>query len=660
LKLSKNEIVGQWISRARANIHEIAKMDESALVDSLSVFIDRLAMALIPGAKLSNKSEVLGLSEQHGASRAKLGSYSLQQLLFEYRLLREIVIAVLQRTGSLTTDELLALDLAIMMASDAAAVAFSATAEERHQQTEVQFRSIVEDAKDIAIFIVSSEGIILTWNAGATRIKQYEASEVIGKHFRILYRHEDRQAGRPEHNLRLAIEQGRFEERWWRMKKDGSLWWAEVIMTALYSPQGKLIGVSKIVRDLTAQRRIDDELREAKLAAEAANRLKSTFVANMSHEIRTPLGAIMGYSDLLKEPLLSTEERAEYASVIERNGQVLLRLIEDILDISKIEAGKLEIEYREILVRPLLAEVVALHELKARDKGLFLELRMRNDELPDFLVTDSVRLRQIISNVIGNAIKFTDKGGIYVLVSGFLQADQRKGLEVVVTDTGLGIPTDKRSRIFGEFTQADASVTRRYGGSGLGLALSRKLARELGGDLELLDSAEGGGTTFRITVANRSVAVQQKQGPGNQVGLEAANEREKRAPHHPYPHLKGSKVLLVEDSIDNQRLLKLYLTKAGVTVDLARDGLEGVEKASSGDYNAVLMDVQMPNMDGNTAAAELRKKGFDRPIIALTAHAMLEDRMRSLRAGCDDYLSKPVKSSELLSLLEKWVITGPR
>lgn len=374
------------------------------------------------------------------------------------------------------------------------------------------------------------------------------------------------------------------------------------------------------------------KLEKLAAAAETSNQVKSLFLANMSHEIRTPLGAILGFIDLLNDPQLNPIERKKYSDIIARNGQQLTQLIDDILDLSKVEAGHLEIETIEMSLPTLLSDVNTLMLQRTSEKGLGFTLE-KAAELPETIYTDPTRVRQILMNIIGNAIKFTSQGGISVRVSA-----ENDKICFRVDDTGLGISSDSRKRLFEWFTQADASTTRKFGGTGLGLALSRRLARSLGGDITLEDKHDKG-SRFVIKIANRSK---------EQVTAETKVVSTKVS------SLKGVRVLVVDDAIDNRILMESILSRNGVIVDLAENGREAVDKALAGNHDLVLMDIQMPVCDGLEATAELRAKGYKKPIIALTAHAMREERDKTLAAGCDSHMTKPIQMQKLLQVISEY------
>lgn len=369
--------------------------------------------------------------------------------------------------------------------------------------------------------------------------------------------------------------------------------------------------------------------------AESANQVKSLFLANMSHEIRTPLGVILGFAEVLRDPQISQEDRLKYLEVIDRTGKNLSRIINDILDISKVESGHLELEQSKFNIEDLLYELRVLFQLQAQERGNILEFKI-DDTALDVVNTDRLRLQQILMNLISNALRFTNNGRISIHYSS-----TNTELRFRITDTGIGLKDDQKEKLFALFTQADQSTTRKYGGTGLGLVLSKKLAQLLGGDVILESTEEGKGSTFLATVNNGAVDALKSGAAASTVD------------HNPLGVLRGKRVLVVDDSEENKILLRVYLSKAGLEVESAVNGAMGVEKALKNNFDLILMDIQMPIMDGYTATENLRANGYDKPIIALTANAMKEDRQRSIEAGCNDYLTKPIDSSRLLNTIAK-------
>lgn len=405
--------------------------------------------------------------------------------------------------------------------------------------------------------------------------------------------------------------------------------------------------------DITEQRLAEEGAGAAKEAAETSNRVKSEFLANMSHEIRTPLSAILGYSELLANAEQSRAESLHAATNIRKNVEHLTELVDEILDIAKIEAGKLEVERIRVALLPELAETFASLQNRAESRSLALDVAFYG-EIPEFVTTSPKHLRQIIINIIGNALKFTERGGVSIAIAlePFLTGHNETRLSIVVKDTGCGINEDQQKRLFQPFSQADSSVTRQFGGSGLGLTLARKLAQTLGGDVVLTDSQAGKGSTFTISVDTGSL-----KGVSMLKGLTKADlDRSEEAVSDWFvanQRLAGIRVLLVEDGPDNQALMTHFLSASGACVEGAVNGAEAIEKAQVGSFDIILMDIQMPVLDGYEATRRLRAKGYKSPIVALTAHAMQGERERCLAAGCVDYMSKPVKPPLLIEVVER-------
>jgi len=375
--------------------------------------------------------------------------------------------------------------------------------------------------------------------------------------------------------------------------------------------------------------------RKAREQAEKANSYKSTFLANMSHEIRTPLNSLIGFNKLLQNEDLNPDMRKRYHEIIQKNGEHLMALINDILDLSKVEAGQLKMEMATCSVKNLIYEIFDSMQTKAYGKNISLSLDLET-EIPDQLVTDSLRLRQILTNIIGNAIKFTHHGWVRIFVS----LDRKRNRMIFdVMDSGIGIGAHAQKHLFHPFSQADASVTREYGGTGLGLFLSKKLANGLDGDLYLSTSEEGKGSVFTLEVSTNLKPIANF--------ADAVKEMKKC--------LKGKRVLVVDDSKDNQFLINQLLKRSGIIVDCADNGKLGFEKAMAGNYDMVFMDVQMPVLDGLSATRLLRENNYLRPVVALTAHAMRDDRQKCIEVGCDGFLTKPIDESQLLEIIGRHV-----
>ncbi len=386
--------------------------------------------------------------------------------------------------------------------------------------------------------------------------------------------------------------------------------------------------------DITAQKQIQEELERARIAAEEASNAKTTFLANMSHEIRTPMTAVIGYADLLIGNV-SPAERESYARTIQRNCEHLMTVLDDILDLSRIESGKMTIQVNPCSPVEIAEEVTEMLRPRAKEKGLELAVEVKTN-VPRQIHTDPVRLRQILVNLTGNAIKFTDQGGVLIRLDHLPDKYSEPMLIVEVVDTGIGISHDQIPLLFRPFHQGDVSASRKFGGTGLGLAISRRLAQLLGGDVTVT-STPGEGSTFTVRITGR---------PAEQATPHYAT-------HSTTPvRLDGIRVLLAEDGADTRRLVGIHLRRLGCECVAVENGQEAIDKAiesenSETPFDVILMDMQMPVLDGYNACKVLREQGYTRGIIALTAHAMEGDRDRCIKAGCDDYVVKPINVAHL-------------
>ena len=449
-----------------------------------------------------------------------------------------------------------------------------------------------------------------------------------------------------------AVRDGRWSgEVPWQTRDGGELP-VSMVLLSLQAPNGSLEYVAAIARDVTERQRAQAELARAKEAAETANAAKSQFLANMSHELRTPMTAILGFSELLLTANLPVDGQRQCLELIRKSGDTLLRLINDILDLSRIEAGRLVLDLADVSLQQILDEVLSVVRGRAEEKRLKLEL-IRQGPLPDRIRTDPLRLRQILVNLVDNAVKFTEQGEVSISLQSHRHQDGSERLQFVIADTGIGIPPDKMAVIFQPFMQADASLTRRFGGTGLGLAISKRLAKSLHGDIAAT-SEYGRGSTFILTL---HVAP-----PGKEGGSPVAPGRP--AAGNAAPKLQG-RVLLAEDVPGIQMFVREVLRTMNVELDIAEDGRRACELAEQSQvegraYELILMDIQMPVMNGHQATRWLRERGWQGPIYALTAHVMAGDREKCLEAGCDGHIAKPVSAIALQDVLIRYLRAVPR
>ncbi len=510
----------------------------------------------------------------------------------------------------------------------------------------VQHLAAIVECSEDAIVGGGPDGTIMSWNRAAERLYGYAASEVIGGPISIIY-----PPDQPETGPRIVeqVKRGQVikQDDTVRMRKDGTRVSVSVTLSPITNAAGTVVGASAIARDITERKRAEVELQQAKEDAEAANRSKSEFLANMSHEIRTPMNGIIGMTELTLNTALSAEQR-EYLGMVRSSADSLLTVVNDILDFSKVDAGKLELDAQDFKLGECVGETLKILGLRAASSGLELVSRISPD-IPAVLVGDAGRLRQVLVNLVGNAIKFTSRGQVVVQVAIESQSPDALELHFSVTDTGIGIPAAKRQSIFQPFEQADGSTTRRYGGTGLGLAISGRLVALMGGWI-WAESEVGTGSTFHFTARFGVSSMGQATAPA-----EAAAPVRVAAP----VAARRLHVLLAEDNLVNQTLGRRLLEKRGHRVTVAGNGSEALAKLHEESFDLVLMDVQMPEMDGFEATGAIRAQerttGAHLPIIAMTAHAMVGDQERCVAAGMDGYVSKPVSAQRVFDEIDRIV-----
>ena len=551
--------------------------------------------------------------------------------------------------STLATNMGVALDNARLLTEQALA-----SAEIRRQKQ--YFETLVE-ISPVAVMTMDRGEIVSGWNPAATRLLGYEPAEAVGRHIDdLVFRPEDRDEGRDV--TRMAEEAGRAQLIAQRRRKDGELVDVEILLVPLVV-DGEHTGYYAIYHDIT-------ELQAARRVADAANEAKSTFLASVSHEIRTPMNAIIGMSGLLLETELDAEQR-DFAETIQASGEALLAIINDILDFSKIEAGRIELEAIPFALGPSIEAAIDLVTPSATAKQLELTYAIDRN-LPAALVGDPGRLRQVVLNLLSNAVRFTEAGEVSVSVTGRrLGAGHgdpaeaaRWEIAVDVSDTGIGILPDRMDRLFQSFSQADASISRRYGGTGLGLAISKRLAELQGGSITAESSGvPGEGSRFVVRIVapeapSDAIAVSARRALADPTGT---------APHTdglvastvPLAERHPLRILLAEDNAMNRKLAVRLLERMGYAPDVAGDGLETIAALEARPFDLVLMDVQMPELDGLEATRRIRQRwpGSTGPrIVAMTATAMAGDRELCLAAGMDDYISKPIRVAELTTALE--------
>jgi PAS domain S-box-containing protein len=564
-------------------------------------------------------------------------------------------------------------------------------AEDALRQSEERFRLLVDGVKDYAIFMVDPEGYVTSWNAGAERIKGWTAEEILGKHISCFYLPEAVASGQPERALELASQTGQFEEEGYRVRKDCEVFWANTLITAIHNEVGQLRGFAKVTRDITERKLMEMELRKArdelerrvrertvelsqakeeleiineelqseitqheqletelvktKESAEAAAEAKAAFLANMSHELRTPMNAVIGYSSLLLDDSLTSEQR-DFVEGIRKGGEALLSIINDILDFSRAEKDKIELEHQPLSLKRCIDESLDIVALQAEQKGLNLVYTVSYGT-PDTIFGDPGRIRQILVNLLSNAVKFTDKGVVSVSVSSKALEGNTHQITFAVEDTGIGMPRDKMDRLFQPFTQLEYVISRKRDGAGLGLAICKELVELMGGEIRA-ESEVGKGSILSFTFRAETV-------PGKQLDLD---EKDRPAVYETLSVQKPMAILVAEDNPSNQKVLVRMLKRMGYRPDAVADGKEVIQALELRPYDLIFMDVKMPEMDGITATKVIRRllPTSGPKIIAITAYALEGDREMCLEAGMDDYISKPVQEKQLAAILTKYSI----
>jgi PAS domain S-box-containing protein len=530
------------------------------------------------------------------------------------------------------------------------------------------YQRLVKEVRDYAIFMLDQKGFIRTWNAGAERLKGYTPDEIVGRHFSCFYPAEDLRAEKPDRELETALAEGRIEDEGWRIRKDGSRFWANVVITAIFDENGKHLGFAKVTRDLTERRLAEEELRaersdlekrvEERTAAltkanldlahankemvrandelEKASRLKDQFLAVLSHELRTPLTAIYGWLSMLRAGKVEEPDMMKALQVIERNVKAQTQLVDDLLNVSRIVTGNLKIAPQWIDTLSIVNAAVDSIRPAAMAKGIQVTVEAADSE---GIFADPDRLQQVVWNLLTNAVKFTRKGGeVKVEV-----ARVASKIQISVSDTGEGVPREFLPYVFDRFRQADASTTRKTGGLGLGLSIVRHIVELHGGTVIAHSEGIGRGTTMIV-----------------QIPIPALLPRERAVPPEDQAaSLQGLKVMIVEDEDDTREMLEHALRSYGASVLVAASAAEALQKIVGREPDILISDIGLPNMDGYELLSKIRSempKGLrDIPAVALTAFANAEHKEKSKLAGYQAHVSKPVAVPDLISVLSKVV-----
>jgi PAS domain S-box-containing protein len=511
-------------------------------------------------------------------------------------------------------------------------------AEEKLRWTEEGFRLMVESVTDCAIVMLDSEGRVVSWNTGAQRIKGYSAEEIVGQHFSRFYPLADITRGVPQRDLDAAAAQGRCEVEGWRVRKDGSLFWANVVFTAIRDPAGQPRGFAKLTRDLTERRQVEETLTSAKRAAEKANLAKSEFLSSMSHELRSPLNAILGFAQLMESDATpATPSQKASIDEILRAGWYLLELINEILDLAQIESGKLSLSPEPTSLADVLFECQAMIEPQAQTRGI--GMTFPRFEVPCFVVADRTRLKQVLINLLSNAIKYNQAGGTVVVDVAGSTAER---IRLNVRDTGAGLPPEKLTQLFQPFNRLGQERGAEQG-TGIGLVMSKRLVELMGGVLGV-ESNVGVGSVFWCEL-----------GAAAAPELEAETATPAVAHTPPQPGAPLRTLLYVEDNPANLKLVEqLIARRPSLRLLTAVDGNMGIQLARAHQPEVILMDINLPGISGIEALKILHDDPVTAhiPVVALSANAMPRDIEKGLAAGFFSYLTKPIKVKEFTEAVD--------
>jgi osomolarity two-component system sensor histidine kinase TcsA len=510
------------------------------------------------------------------------------------------------------------------------------------------YKILVNTVRDYAIFMLDTRGHITTWNSGAAILKGYTSSEIIGQHFSIFYGRDDREAKKPARELEVCLQEGKVEDEGWRYRKDGTRFWANVMITAIYQNSSH-VGFVKVTRDMTERRATQARLIDA---FEESAKSKSDFLANMSHELRTPMnGMLLALTMLLRTEL--TDEQREFGCILEDSTSILLQVINDVLDYSKLSSGSFPLNVDVVNIPNVISAVVRNCQ-SALKPGVQI-MGGVSEGFPPSLKGDPLRFRQVLQNMVTNAVKFTESG--HVRVHATYAIDEKDPdmfvISTQVVDTGIGVPEDATNTLFTPFTRFADTAAKKYQGTGLGLSICKSLAELMDGTVGFHANPDGPGSVFWMTARMARLTsvspAKQKLQPDTPGALDSSASLEKIAPQ--------KHILLVEDNKVNQLIMLKLLSSLGFKrVDAAWDGAEAVRmvKQKPLSYNLILMDISMPVMDGLTATEHIRRMKVDVPILALTGNALKGDAEAYLAKGMDDYIAKPLHRQQLVDLLWKW------
>ncbi len=537
--------------------------------------------------------------------------------------------------------------------------------QESLHQSEERYRLLIEGVTNYAIFMLGPNGHFVSWNIGAERILGYQEAEIIGQPFEHIFTPEAIERGQPEQVLRTAVAEGFSKENRWHIRKDGTHFWAQCVMTPLRDENGNLRGFSKIMQDITERKLAEEErnqllLREqaARAQAEAANRSKDDFLAIVSHELRTPMTAILGWAGMLQTGMLDEDRVSDAIETIERNANSQMQLIEELLDISRIVQGNLSLNFSSINLVEVIADAIEVVQPSADNKNIQLECVL--DTPVELIRGDSDRLQQVVWNLLCNAIKFTPNGGrVEVRLSVFSDSEQQATdnyAQIQVSDTGKGISPDFLPYVFERFRQADSTSTRSNKGLGLGLAIARHLVELHGGTIQAESAGIGQGATFTVMLPLLAIPSAKEAQTSNSNQMQVPMVGEDTAALENPPRLDGLQVLVVDDEADVREWISTVLTESGaqvIAVGSVGEALAALEQLRP---DVLVSDIGMPDEDGYTFIRKVRELGSEMggriPAVALTGYAREEDYRQAKAAGFQLHIAKPIKAAELVAVVK--------
>lgn len=614
------EILRQWEARVRSSVPAARHQSRPILLNSIPDFLKELVRSLAgPAAQESAKREA---PKEHATQRAAQPEYSLEQVIQEYSLLRGTLLDVL---GSIDPP-----DLRIVLEIIDAAVADATTQYVELQssairESEERFRLLVDSVRDYAIFLLDLGGRVLTWNPGIERITGYRADEITGQHTAIFYLQEDRTLGTPQRNLEFAAREGRFETEGWRVRKDGSRFFAHVLFTAMRREDGTLRGYSKVIRDISERRSLEMELQARADALAEANRRKDEFLAVLAHELRNPLAPIVSSVEILRGRHITDPDAQLAIDVIENQGGHLVRLVDDLLDVARITRGQISLRKEPLELIHMLEQVVETIRPFAIDQGQTLTVSLPREEI--WLEADGTRLSQVFANLLHNSVKFTGREGRIALRAW--REDSAACVEV--SDTGSGLNPKEIPRLFDIFVQGEQPANRIVMGLGIGLALVRTIVQMHEGSVSAFSEGRGKGSRFVVRLPVHHV----ERRDISSATIEKA--------------FAAARVLVVDDNVDAATTVAMLLQMCGHTVRIAHSGPEAIESALAEPPDAILLDLGLPGMDGYDVARRLRAQAQLKHVrlIALSGFGREHDRRLSREVGFDAHLIKPASVADM-------------